>query len=84
MKTMKKWFEGKKTYSGLFAVLVGVLLVAAEKYLGVDGASNYGLMIIAGGGGFATYGRAVAKAPVVLRQKRKYTRRTKKEAGNVA
>lgn len=76
---MKKWFEGKKTYSGLLTVLVGALLVASERYLGIEGAGNYGLAMIAAGSSFATYGRAVAKAPVALRQKRKYTRRAKKE-----
>ena len=63
--------HGKKTYSGLVAVVVGIVMVVAQVKFGIPGLMDYGLALIAGGVGLAGYGRWAATAVTVTKKTRK-------------
>ena len=56
-----KALEGKKTYAGLFAALVGLGMVVADQKFGVSGLADYGPYLVAAGLGLAGYGRYASK-----------------------
>lgn len=63
MEHLTKWFDGKKTYTGLATAVVGAAFVALEQKVGLTGLSDYGYALLAGGLGFAAYGRSVVAPP---------------------
>lgn len=70
-------WKGKKTYTGLAAIVVGALLVVADVKWGITGVADYGLMVMAGGIGLAGYGRWDATKPVVKVKKTRKPRAKK-------
>ena len=74
-------FNGKKTYSGLVAALVGLVMVVVERKFNIAGMADYGQMVIVAGLGLAGYGRWAVAAPAPVAKKTRKPR-AKKVNGN--